>query len=288
MKGKPVITWIGRLLTVISIVYVSVVIYDYSQDLNLWAFIQEHYLTYLLLIVAYFIGNLLLALAWRFILDFLGSKLSVSVTMWFYGTSQISKYLPGNIAHLANRQIIGNELGIKQSILMKSTLWETLTMVAVASSFGVLLTNQYLALTSFNSLWLFGVFWLLVCVLTYFSNYRALLKIPLLYLLFFAISGGIFSLIFASSLDVQSYGFPQYWQLSGYFVLAWLVGFLAPGAPAGIGVREVTLIVLAGEIANAEALIAAVVLARSITVFGDLFFFFYSQRFNPKRLALRS
>ena len=288
MKSKQLVTWIGRVLTLISIAYVSVVIYDYSQDLNIWAYIQAHYLIYLILVAVYFVGNVLLALAWRFILEFQGNKLSVAVTMWFYGTTQISKYLPGNIAHLANRQILGNELGLKQSTLVKSTLWETGLMVMVASSFGLLLTNHYLALTSLNNLWLFGTFWLLACTLGYFSNYRSLLKVPLVYLVFFTLSGGVFAFVFVSFPDTQLYGFPQYWELSGYFVLAWLVGFLAPGAPAGIGVREAALIVLAGNIANSEVLIASVVLARSITVFGDLLFFFYSQRFNPKRLALRS
>lgn len=53
------------------------------------------------------------------------------------------------------------------------------------------------------------------------------------------------------------------------FALAWLLGFLAPGAPAGLGVREGIMVVLLSGAASNERLLAFVLLARLVTILGD-------------------
>jgi len=53
------------------------------------------------------------------------------------------------------------------------------------------------------------------------------------------------------------------------FALSWLIGFLAPGAPAGLGVREgITVVLLSGSAGN-EYLLVFVLLARLVTMLGD-------------------
>jgi hypothetical protein len=53
------------------------------------------------------------------------------------------------------------------------------------------------------------------------------------------------------------------------FALAWILGFLAPGAPAGLGVREsIMLLLLAGAAPEADLLLF-VLLARVVTMLGD-------------------
>jgi len=61
--------------------------------------------------------------------------------------------------------------------------------------------------------------------------------------------------------------------VAGAYVTAWLIGYVAPGAPAGIGIREVAVgYLLAGEV-GAATLSLAVVLGRVVTIIGDLAFF---------------
>jgi uncharacterized membrane protein YbhN (UPF0104 family) len=61
--------------------------------------------------------------------------------------------------------------------------------------------------------------------------------------------------------------------LCGSYVIAWLAGLITPGAPAGVGVRELVLLFLLGEQIPAADLLLAVVLGRIVTVVGDLLFF---------------
>jgi uncharacterized membrane protein YbhN (UPF0104 family) len=60
---------------------------------------------------------------------------------------------------------------------------------------------------------------------------------------------------------------------SGAFIVSWLAGFITPGAPAGVGVREMVIIILLGGVANEASLLMAVVISRMITVIGDLLFY---------------
>jgi uncharacterized membrane protein YbhN (UPF0104 family) len=61
--------------------------------------------------------------------------------------------------------------------------------------------------------------------------------------------------------------------LTGAFALAWLMGFLAPGVPAGLGAREGVLLLLLDGRAADDILLAGIVAARLASVLGDLLCF---------------
>ena len=54
------------------------------------------------------------------------------------------------------------------------------------------------------------------------------------------------------------------------FILAWLIGFIVPGAPGGIGIREFVLITIMTSFVAEQYILFAVILHRIITVIGDL------------------
>ena len=56
----------------------------------------------------------------------------------------------------------------------------------------------------------------------------------------------------------------------GAFAVAWMAGFLAPGLPAGIGVREAVLVAILAPTCGAGASVVVATLHRLSTVFGDL------------------
>lgn len=56
-------------------------------------------------------------------------------------------------------------------------------------------------------------------------------------------------------------------------MVAWLLGLLVPGAPAGIGIREAALIYLLNGVVPQVEVLTSVMLARAVTVIGDLLFF---------------
>ncbi|MEQ9122824.1 MAG: hypothetical protein RIM80_09710, partial [Alphaproteobacteria bacterium] len=71
----------------------------------------------------------------------------------------------------------------------------------------------------------------------------------------------------------------QLWPSAGPYLiaagaLAWLAGFVTPGAPGGIGMREFALLMLlSGVGAEADVLLAAALL-RVVTVAGEVLFYF--------------
>jgi len=56
----------------------------------------------------------------------------------------------------------------------------------------------------------------------------------------------------------------------GLFLLSWLVGFLTPGAPSGLGIREIVLLMFMGDILNEEILFSAMLMHRIVVAAGDI------------------
>jgi uncharacterized membrane protein YbhN (UPF0104 family) len=56
-------------------------------------------------------------------------------------------------------------------------------------------------------------------------------------------------------------------------VLAWLLGLITPGAPAGVGVRELVLLGLLSSFVPQSTILLATVVGRLVTIGGDLLFF---------------
>ena len=59
---------------------------------------------------------------------------------------------------------------------------------------------------------------------------------------------------------------------------AWLAGFIIPGAPGGIGVREAVLIFFVTPIIGEPQSIAVAIALRFVTLLGDVCFFVISEK----------
>jgi hypothetical protein len=57
--------------------------------------------------------------------------------------------------------------------------------------------------------------------------------------------------------------------LTSAFALSWVLGFLAPGTPAGLGVREGILVLLLAESGTPDEVLLFVIIARLATMLGD-------------------
>jgi len=57
----------------------------------------------------------------------------------------------------------------------------------------------------------------------------------------------------------------------GLFALSWLAGFLTPGAPSGLGIREAMMLLFLGGLVDESVLLTAIVLHRAMGVVGDVF-----------------
>ncbi|KJR46146.1 hypothetical protein UF75_3469 [Desulfosporosinus sp. I2] len=272
-KLKLVLSWVGGLLALIGVLFVVIRLVGYADKLDLSQLQTVDWLVLSALSILYAIMNVALVLAWQQIMKSLKTPLGFWQAAHIYGMSQLAKYVPGNIFHLAGRQALGMAAGVPGWALAKSSVWE-LGLIAVAGAlFGLL--SLPLWWQSFPSVVALLLFVIVLIVMGLAA--RRWLKLPMAfalgcYVLFLTVSGLIFFVVLSlvSSVSVTT---GMLLGLVGAFVIAWLAGLLTPGAPAGVGVRELVLLfVLKGAVAEADLLLA-VAIGRVVTVAGDLLFF---------------
>ena len=191
-----------------------------------------------------------------------------------YGISQLAKYLPGNFFHLAGRQAMGMAAGVSALSLAKSALWE-LGLIAVAGMlYGWLVLPLLMpGFPSIVSIILFlGTVWVVAYLLCRIIGPQVAVSFGW-QMLFLAVSGGTFVILLAMIVSSTVLHVQTWLLIGGAYVFAWLLGLVTPGAPAGVGVREmILLLLLKGFVADAD-LLMAVLLGRLVTVLGDLSFF---------------
>lgn len=106
----------------------------------------------------------------------------------------------------------------------------------------------------------------------------------LFYSTMFIISGFILFSVFYM-LKPQSFSSYLLYQIIFVFTLSWVIGYIVPGAPGGVGIREAILIImLSPTFGNQTAALGSLIL-RIVTIFGDVISFVISNhKFfnNPK------
>jgi hypothetical protein len=219
-------------------------------------------------------SNALLALAWREILLRFDTVIDRRSALRTYGISQIAKYVPGNVFQFASRQVIGLSRSLAGGALARSVYWE----LGVLSSSGVLVGLLALPLLLQDlPVWGGGALFVAAAAGAGVAVSRRLGR-PVAaavayHVAFLALAGGVFLVV------LTDLGSPSVTQAGlalaavGSYVVAWLAGLLTPGAPAGVGVREVVLLFLLGDQQPEQALLVAVLAHRAATLVGDVLFF---------------
>ncbi|MFT4197631.1 MAG: hypothetical protein QM601_06950 [Pseudoxanthomonas sp.] len=202
-----------------------------------------------------------------------------------YMKGMFAKYLPGNVFHYAARHALGRQLGIAHGRLAAAALVEIAMQIGAACFVVVLLGQAVLAamLPALPRLpWplafaipLAGV---AIAVAPRPARLRWLPRYPALrilgafagYVLFYLAFGALFLGLLAWSNGVLF----DPLRVIPTASLAWLVGFVVPGAPAGAGLREATLALASGESGDpSQATLAAIMLFRVATMGGDFLAF---------------
>jgi uncharacterized membrane protein YbhN (UPF0104 family) len=247
--------------------------------------------------VVYAAASHLLSGAWVRLLAFFGQTgMEKGVAVSIYARTQLAKYLPGNVFHLAGRHVMSKQAGSRHGGTAAAAVFEAIGLIGSACAVSLLgLVFESSRPGAGSVFWYLGV----LCWAAGFpllANYlvgrvpalkkleipvkkpaellRSLLPIYAFYGVFFLISGGI--LLWLVSLTagvgrVQTAG-----TVMTVYAASWVAGFVTPGAPAGLGVREALITVsLTGTIGESSSLLVAL-LFRMITVGGDLLFFLRS------------
>ncbi|TPJ80349.1 hypothetical protein FJ419_09745 [Mesorhizobium sp. B2-6-2] len=263
---------IGAFLGLAGVVFVGIRLHGYVDEIDLRRMGAGSYAAIAALAGVYGASNLLLALAWRHLMRHLGISISWSWATRTYAISQLAKYVPGNIFQFAGRQAIGLAAGIGNGPLAKSTVYELAILVVGGLLFSPLVLPLAIAgLPNWFGWFSFVGAAAIALWLAMHIGGASFGAAAAFYLAFLALSGLVFAA--ASDLAGGSSGIPPYPAIAGAYVVAWLVGLVTPGAPAGIGIREAILMALLGGVSAEPVILLAVVIGRVITVLGDFLFF---------------
>jgi hypothetical protein len=110
-------------------------------------------------------------------------------------------------------------------------------------------------------------------------------RTTLLYTVFFTASSFILWILLRPMVNEMQY---QVFNQSVYLLLlplaavSWLAGFVTPGAPAGIGIRESVLILALAPYIDAKSATLVAMAFRLVTISGDLGFFLVSHLFSTR------
>jgi uncharacterized membrane protein YbhN (UPF0104 family) len=191
--------------------------------------------------------------------------------------TQVGKYLPGNVAHYLARAGLASASGVKLSRSGTATLLEilaTLFTAALVASVAMLFDSapvraldQTLSGNILVPLLPAGIG---IATAAGFLRYA---RVPIgafiaasvcVIITFILIGLSFFTLVSAISAQPLS---PI--AAIGIFAVAWTAGYVVPGAPAGLGVREAILVAWVSPIIGGAAAVACVILHRVISACVD-------------------
>jgi glycosyltransferase 2 family protein len=262
----------GWALIAASAVFLLSIALRHWQTISTMALAPSQWLALAGLSLAYGVSLLLVAAGWHAVLGLAGAGSPArGHAMGAHTTSQLAKYVPGNVFHVVGRHMIHRKAGMSGRVLAKAALIETLLMLTAALAIaaacllgarpGVLEGAIWLALAAM----LVSSGGLLVAVWWISRGAISRLATALLcYLAFFAIMGAIVAAIAAILGGAFEPG------AAGGGVAAWIAGFVTPGAPGGLGIREAAMVLLGSGGTPAATLVLTAALFRLVTFAGDL------------------
>ncbi len=307
-RKKLLLRGLGYVIILLSIAYLANAFWQYRVWILAWRPSVQEFIILSLLIVTYSLASVFLSVAWCMLNKICEpNKMTNQLCIEIYGITQIGKYLPGNIFHFIGRHALGAKFGLSNLSLSYSAAVEIISLFFVASVFtlmGVLVLEvpllTYIKLPS----WAIYLF-LIICSIVFLTSPKLLRKLKqfkifetlpridkrliaiiLAHMSFFFICcllTTVLTYVVSESSDYSTL-------LLAFFCypISWLVGYITPGASAGFGVREATIILILSILIPTQVATLIAMLMRIITILGDLFHYMIATILRFKRLRADS
>lgn len=298
MKNKS-IKYLGYIVTIIAFIFIGKSIMSMNLDIRYIKNPVQAVVIIICLSIGYVAVVFISSYAWKTTLQFINKgRISLKEITGVYVKSNIGKYLPGNVMHFAGRNILAGKLGFKQLDITFCTIIEIimliftdfiLSFIFAMKNFKTVLIFLY---SKINPSIVYGVAtalilliilvsWILIKKSRFVENYRhlftkdflkLLLKLFCIYSVTLIISGVflvmILKLIFGYNITVHMFMIT----ISAY-TISWVSGYIVPGAPGGIGVRESVLLLMLEPLYTKDIALLASILLRITSILGDLIAF---------------
>jgi len=228
----------------------------------------------------YVVGSLLLAIGWVLLVRMTSAAAPRALPL-FVGhlRAQLAKYLPGNVFHLAWRHLAARREGVGHRELALALMMESILILAAGGilALGIVSDPRLNAIAPWavHLVWgapaLAALAWVGVSIAgrrgaTQLAPARTApfyFSILVLDLAFFVLAASALRAL-CQQPDVL-----PFWAWCGWLALAWVLGYVTPGAPAGIGLREAVLVLGFAPVLGEPGALALALAYRLLTLMAD-------------------
>ena len=307
-KFKKIIKIFGYIIVILSFVFII----NSFRKLDIGLIKQNidiYWVPWLLfLIFLYSFVVFIYSIAWKYIVEMLsGAKLNIYLIASIYLKANIAKYLPGNVFHFAGRHYLVRKEGVSNKALLLSNGMEIFflimisLLIIVVGFFTKLIKIPEIVKEKINIYYflIIGIVFLSMIIIYVIikknkkqtinwmflfekKNILTYLKISFIYFIIFIIIGCILNCIFFILLNF-SINLNDILFVICVFSLAWVLGYIVPGAPGGLGIRETIIIIMLGYRFTESGALLGSVLLRFITITGDVLAFFIGNIIGIKK-----
>lgn len=287
---KKTYQWAGLILIVIACIFFIFNLIENWPQLSTNFFSLDNLPTLITVQFLYLICFAITSVAWYNLLNSVGEKPKLSQILTTILMSQFAKYIPGNFSHHVGRVVLARNIGLSDQSIIITMTFEIIIVIIAAGVTGVtsIILGETLrlavvsALPDLRTLYTFLTLIILALailfkpmIFKYIKSVTKNLCIPkirsifvcyLLYTASFLLFGEILYLITLSYPTTEPF---NYWILTASFSIAWILGFITPGAPAGLGIREAVLISILNPIYGSGIALSMAVTLRMVTTLGD-------------------
>jgi uncharacterized membrane protein YbhN (UPF0104 family) len=237
----------------------------------------------------------LIGLMWTLLLRDQGVTLPFLKALQIVAVSQIGKYLPGNVGQFAGRAVLAQQVGIPLGVSASTMLIETAWTLAIGAGFAVAALALFVDAATASALPSVGLLelglltsgllvlpWLGISMVNRFlpglsrkvgggklvtpPRLRTALAVSGLMVLCFFVLGAVVTMHARGLFGVTD---ASWVTVTVLFTAAWLVGYVVPGAPGGMGVREAMMVLVLTPALGAGPAIGLGVTVRLATLAGD-------------------
>ena len=299
---KSAYRWIGLGLGILALIYfLNFAVTQISSFPKLhWG--MHAYASLIGATIASVMTILIAGYAWLLLLRTCGEAAIAREVLIVFVLAQFAKYIPGNVAHHAGRIVLARSRGFTLSRVVFTMTLEAGWLIVAASTTAaiwLLITRNNLfgdvaEMPSVPQLALATIIAIAFPLLSGWVLFRwhpgplrkifshadvntpspiVLLNCFLIYVFCFLLMGFASDILARGLFEVKK---SRIGLLTGAFAVAWVAGFLTPGAPAGLGVRETILLAVLGPTYGDGIAVWLAVSLRAVTTLADALTFIFA------------
>ncbi len=302
---KKILNLFGNLLLLICLYFIGSTLMQQDIDWAIYLTNPVNIFWYIIIILTYIWVLWAKAILYKDLLKvFTENLVDNFLVIKMYVVSNLGKYLPGNVMHFVGRNVLSTKYSIPQVNITLSTILEILIILISSVVIAFLLGFQYfygvVVFIFENYLSFFLVLVALglvgVTLITIFAYKNKEKVLPFIQLFNKKENRNVMFRVFIGNCIVNIVTGITYMivvrsiqpdvsinlSVIGIYLLAWLVGFVMPGAPGGIGIRESILLLLLVDLMPTSIVLVVTLVHRVLNIIAELISFLLIKGYKKK------